>query len=199
MDRPAGQAEVAGELARSVADPGTALTEEPLLQPPSPEVDRQIVIWSPGPDSQVDFERLLGCDEVLWLLEPGDAAATSQDLRRVPELFEELSQKVRIVWLLDANTPVAPLVSRLGVQKGGHQSPCGIDWWQPHTFGEPRTRPTRPEHCAAFRWVSPWLGAVRKAWPTSACCRRWNRRDCRSTSCRAPVPVRWPASSMPRA
>ena len=45
------------------------------------------------------------------------------------------------------------------------------------------------ERYAAFRWELHWLAAARKAWPTSECCTRWNRRDCHSTSCQAPAPA----------
>ena len=88
-----------------------AASDTPLLQPPAPEVDRQIVVWSPGSNGRTEFKQLLGCDEVLWLLEPRDAANLSQDLDSLNSLQGELAQKVRIVWLLDADTPVAPLLS----------------------------------------------------------------------------------------
>jgi hypothetical protein len=88
-----------------------AASDTPLLQPPAPEVDRQIVVWSPGSNGRRDFKQLLGCDEVLWLLEPRDAAHVSQDVDSLNSLTGELAQKVRIVWLLDADTPVAPLLS----------------------------------------------------------------------------------------
>ena len=88
-----------------------AASDTPLLQPPSPDVDRQIVVWSPGSNGRTEFKQLLGCDEVLWLLEPRDAANVSQDLHSLNSLQGELAQKVRIVWLLDADTPVAPLLS----------------------------------------------------------------------------------------
>ena len=88
-----------------------AASDTPLLQPPAPEVDRQIVVWSPGSNGRTEFKQLLGCDEVLWLLEPRDAANVSQDVDSLNSLQGELAQKVRIVWLLDADTPVAPLLS----------------------------------------------------------------------------------------
>jgi NTE family protein len=88
-----------------------AASDTPLLQPPAPEVDRQIVVWSPGSDGRTEFKQLLGCDEVLWLLEPRDAANVSRDVDSLKSLPGELAQKVRIVWLLDADTPVAPLLS----------------------------------------------------------------------------------------
>ena len=47
-----------------------AASDTPLLQPPTPQVDRQIVVWTPGSNGRSDFKQLLGCDEVLWLLEP---------------------------------------------------------------------------------------------------------------------------------
>ena len=84
--------------------------DTPLLQPPSPEVDRQIVVWSAGANDPVEAkaQQLLGCDEVLWLLEPRDAAIVTQNLRSLGTMQRELERKVRIVWLLDASTPVAP-------------------------------------------------------------------------------------------
>ncbi len=88
-----------------------AASDTPLLQSPAPEIDRQIVIWSPGSNGRTEFKQLVGCDEVLWLLEPRDAANLSQDLVSLNSLQGELAQKVRIVWLLDADTPVAPLLS----------------------------------------------------------------------------------------
>lgn len=88
-----------------------AASDTPLLQPRTPEVDRQIVLWSPGSDGRTDFRQLLGCDEALWLLEPRDAANVSQDLASMSSLQGELAPKVRIVWLLDAETPVAPLLA----------------------------------------------------------------------------------------
>ena len=94
-----------------------AANETPLLQPPALEVDRQIVVWSPGSNGRTAFHQLLGCDEVLWLLELRDAANLSQDVHALNSLQGEPAQKVRIVWLLDADTPVAPLLSRREFQK----------------------------------------------------------------------------------
>jgi predicted acylesterase/phospholipase RssA len=87
-----------------------APTEQPLLQPPVPEVDRRIVIWSPGSGDRINVERLLDCDEVLWLLEPPEATTTIDDLRRNSTVHAELTKRLRIVWLLDADTPVAPFI-----------------------------------------------------------------------------------------
>jgi NTE family protein len=87
-----------------------AANDTPLLQPPTPEVDRQIVVWSPGSNRRTESEQLLGCDELLWLLEPRDAANLSQELDWLNSIQGELAQKVRIVWLLDTDTPVAPLL-----------------------------------------------------------------------------------------
>jgi hypothetical protein len=73
-----------------------AASDTPLLEPPRPEVDRQIVVWSPGSDGRTEFKQLLGCDEVLWVLEPLDAANVSQHLVSLNSLPGELAQKVRI-------------------------------------------------------------------------------------------------------
>jgi NTE family protein len=81
----------------------------PLLQPPAADVDRQIVVYSPGVEGGKDFKPLQGCDEVLWLLEPRDSANASQDLAALNSLPGELAQNLRVVWLLDAGTPVAPV------------------------------------------------------------------------------------------
>jgi NTE family protein len=106
-----------------------AASDTPQLQPPTPEVDRQIVVWSPGSDGPREFKQLLGCDEVLWLLEPRDAADVRRNLAPLSALPGELAQKVRIVWLLDADTPVAPLLSgspfhksdvKVAVESTGH-------------------------------------------------------------------------------
>jgi NTE family protein len=88
-----------------------AASDTPLLQPPAPDVDRQIVVWSAASHGRTDFKQLLGCDEVLWLVEPRDAADASQDILSLKSLQGELAEKVRFVWLLDADTPVAPLLS----------------------------------------------------------------------------------------
>ena len=89
-----------------------AANDAPLLQPPSPDVDRQIVVWSSGSDDRIEAkaQQLLGCDEVLWLLEPSEVA-NRQPRNCGPRVRcrESWSRKVRIVWLLDADTPVAPL------------------------------------------------------------------------------------------
>ena len=85
--------------------------DAPLLHPPMPDVDRQIVVWRPGSDGRMEFKQLLGCDEVLWLLEPRDAGKVSPDLEALNALQGDLARKVRIVWLLDADTPVTPVSS----------------------------------------------------------------------------------------
>jgi len=84
--------------------------DAPLLQPPTPNVDRQVVVWSAGSDPSIEARasQLLGCDELLWLLEPREGI---QHLLLLKPVQEELSQKVRIVWLLDTETPVAPVLS----------------------------------------------------------------------------------------
>jgi NTE family protein len=94
-----------------------AASETPQLQPPTPDVDRQIVVLSPGPDGRMELTPLVGCDEVLWLLEPRDAANVSQDLAALSSLQGELAQKVRIVWLLDADTRVAPMLRGCELKK----------------------------------------------------------------------------------
>ncbi len=42
-----------------------AASDSPLLQPPTPEIDRQIVVWSFVSDGGSEFTQLRGCDEIL--------------------------------------------------------------------------------------------------------------------------------------
>jgi predicted acylesterase/phospholipase RssA/CRP-like cAMP-binding protein len=88
-----------------------AANDAPLLRPPASDVDRQIVVWSAGSDDRMEAkaQQLLGCDEVLWLLEPGDVAIATEELRALNSMREGLAERLRIVWLLDTDTPVAPL------------------------------------------------------------------------------------------
>jgi predicted acylesterase/phospholipase RssA/CRP-like cAMP-binding protein len=90
-----------------------AANDTPLLEPPSPEVDRQLVVWSDRSDDRTEAKarQVLGCDEVLWMLEPRDMTGGAQDLRSLDSLRAELERKLRIVWLLDPGTPVAPVPS----------------------------------------------------------------------------------------
>jgi predicted acylesterase/phospholipase RssA len=87
-----------------------ASNDSPLLQPPSPEVDRQIVVCSAGWDEGLEGEarQLLGCDEVLLLLEASDAVVVILRMRSLNTMRGELNERARIVWLLDPETPVAP-------------------------------------------------------------------------------------------
>jgi predicted acylesterase/phospholipase RssA/CRP-like cAMP-binding protein len=90
-----------------------AASSTPLLEPPAPEFDRRIVVWSAGSGDPAETraQQLLGCDEVLWLREPTDGTIATGDLPSVTSMHEELEQKVRVVWLLSADTPVAPLAA----------------------------------------------------------------------------------------
>lgn len=92
-------------------------TDKPLLHPPEPNVDRRIVVWSPDADGRVNAERLLDCDEVLWLLEPREGSASCDELRRNSSVGAELAQKLRLVWLLNSGTPVVPVLSDWDLKK----------------------------------------------------------------------------------
>lgn len=91
--------------------------DTPLLQPPPVSVDRQIVIWSPGNEGKIDSRSLLGCDEILWLLEPRDLGNLDNQLSGLKFFQSNASERVRIVWLLDSDYPVAPLVSGWSFKK----------------------------------------------------------------------------------
>jgi len=106
-----------GNWPESLPIHGLAASETPQLQPPTPDVDRQIVVLSPATDGRMELTPLVGCDEILWLLEPRDAANMSQELAALSSMPGELAQKVRIVWLLDADTPVAPLLGGLELKE----------------------------------------------------------------------------------
>ena len=60
---------------------------------------------------------------MLWLLEPSEAAATSQQLSRIPAAQSVLAEKARLVWLLDANTPVAPMLGCWEWKKAALKAP----------------------------------------------------------------------------
>jgi len=91
--------------------------DAPLLQPPPAEIDRQIVICSPDSEGRIDSRSLLGCDEILWFLEARDAASLNSDVNRLDSLHGDVQSLVRIVWLLNADYPVAPMVSGWGFKK----------------------------------------------------------------------------------
>jgi predicted acylesterase/phospholipase RssA/CRP-like cAMP-binding protein len=80
--------------------------ESPFKQP-SPEVDRHVVIWTTEPDAA----GLAFCDEILWLVDAAEASTASRRLREFGESAVGAADRVRIVWLLDKSTPVAPIVS----------------------------------------------------------------------------------------
>ncbi len=96
---------------KSLPIKSTIGSETPLLQPPPPEVDRQIVIWSPGHEGRGDSRSLTGCDEILWMLESHETNRLNNDLKQVPFLQGDASDVVRIVWLLDSDCPVAPIAN----------------------------------------------------------------------------------------
>ncbi len=67
--------------------------ESPLQEPPSADVDRQIVVWSPSSDTGLNFKAFLGCDEILWLLEPNDTDNLLRYLRLLKASPESLQIK----------------------------------------------------------------------------------------------------------
>jgi predicted acylesterase/phospholipase RssA/CRP-like cAMP-binding protein len=88
----------------------TATSAAPLLLPPPSDVDRQIVLVTPSFEGGRDFRPLLGSDEVLWLMEPDAAENVSEDINLLRSLTGDLASKVRIVWILNSDSPVAPMV-----------------------------------------------------------------------------------------
>ena len=101
----------------------SSATEHNWLESLPVEIDRRIMIWTPDAGETLGVAQLLECDEVLWFLEPSDAAATNPNLRLGPEKQSALSEKVRIVWLLDSETPVSPVVSDWGCKKAAIKVP----------------------------------------------------------------------------
>lgn len=83
--------------------------QQPLLEPPRAEIDRRVVVWTTEPSLEHDPQRLSSCEVILWLVEPGDIDLASQQFQRLLGAMPELVDKVRIVWLVDAAQPVAPL------------------------------------------------------------------------------------------
>ncbi|XZE22355.1 patatin-like phospholipase family protein [Pirellulaceae bacterium SH449] len=94
-------------------DAGTS----PLLQPSPPLLDRRIVVCLAAEHDKMDFKPLFGCDEILWLLEPNDAPNLMQAMAPLKFFHGDASDRVRIVWLLDPNSPVAPLLSGVTFKK----------------------------------------------------------------------------------
>ncbi|MBS0210778.1 MAG: patatin-like phospholipase family protein [Planctomycetes bacterium] len=90
-----------------------AESDTPLLQPPAAEIDRQIVLWTPGASRAADLRQLQGSDEILWFFEAADATTSSHDFHAGASQSAGLLDRVRVVWLLDAATPVAPLWTKL--------------------------------------------------------------------------------------
>ncbi len=86
-----------------------AADQQPLLEPPRAEIDRRVMIWTAEPNLEHDHEGLLSCEQILWLIEPADVAFASQQLRRLLNATSELIDKVRIVWLVDGQSPISPL------------------------------------------------------------------------------------------
>ncbi len=91
--------------------------DTPLLQPATLGLDRQIIVWSPGKEGRVDSRSLIGCDEILWLLEPRDAANLENQVSDLQFVRGNAAERVRVVWLLDSDYPVAPLVSGWNFKK----------------------------------------------------------------------------------
>ena len=100
-----------------------APADEPLVQLSPESIDRQIVVWSPRSGEHLDIRRLIDCDEVLWLTEPSEGQAVFGYLRRAASELGELSEKVRVVWLLDANTRVAPWLAGWDLKKPELKAP----------------------------------------------------------------------------
>lgn len=100
-----------------------APADEPLVQLSPESIDRQIVVWSPSSGEHLDIRRLIDCDEVLWLTEPSEGQAVFGYLRRAASELGELSEKARVVWLLDANTRVAPWLAGWDLKKPDLKAP----------------------------------------------------------------------------
>lgn len=73
--------------------------------------DRVVTIGTAPSSSAGDASWARGCDEVLWILDPREAAATIQDLNRLDAAEGgTLRPKLRLVWLLGGDQPVAPWI-----------------------------------------------------------------------------------------
>ena len=118
-------------LRNSAAWPGsfpvyTIKTDErPLTQPLVPDIDRQIAVFSLRNASSLDFSRMRHVDEVLCLLEPRDASARLDELGRAIAADATLVKRVRIVWLLDEQHPVAPYLQLPELHKPAIKIPVG--------------------------------------------------------------------------
>ena len=82
--------------------------EHPLAEPLTPAIDRRLAVFSPRHAHRFEFNRTRGCDEILWLIEPADAAASLEELRQAVATDATWLKKIRVVWLLNERHPVAP-------------------------------------------------------------------------------------------
>ena len=78
-----------------------------LREPAPPDLDRRVLVWT-HPAGVIPDDPCLGdCDEILCLVEPKGALA-GRLLDPGPGVPEPLADKLRVAWVLDSNTPVAP-------------------------------------------------------------------------------------------
>lgn len=92
-------------------------TDAPMLDPPPLQFDRRVVVWGVDSHSSTDFKPLLGCDEILWLSEPTDAPNVEHMIASLTFLQGSASDRLRLVWLLNSDWPIAPLLNGLMFKK----------------------------------------------------------------------------------
>ncbi|AMV32468.1 NTE family protein RssA [Pirellula sp. SH-Sr6A] len=106
-----------GCLPQAVSIKTIAQHDAPMLEPPPPQFDRRVIVWETDSRNGTDFQPLLGCDEILWFAEPTDAPNLEQMTASLTFLQGNASERLRLVWLLNSNSPIAPLLNRLRFKK----------------------------------------------------------------------------------
>jgi len=88
-----------------------------MLQSPPPRVDRRMVICATDMHGNTDLNSMLGCDEILWFIEPKDAPNLMSAMAPLKFLQGDASDRVRLVWMLNSKSPVAPLTNSFTSKK----------------------------------------------------------------------------------
>ncbi len=106
-------AEDSANIRNQLSWPSQVTPNEWVLSSISPDafsnvLDRQIWVLSRQSTNNIDFQLVQACDEVLWMLEPKDATIVSTRIQHLLHEDASLKSKLRLIWLLSNEQPVAP-------------------------------------------------------------------------------------------
>jgi predicted acylesterase/phospholipase RssA/CRP-like cAMP-binding protein len=83
----------------------------PLPEPCPAEVDRRVIVWSPGADLPRDRQRAASCDHVLHIAEASEANTVGERLLQILGDSAGLIDRVQLVWLVDPEKPISPCLT----------------------------------------------------------------------------------------